>query len=349
MKSLAAVVVFAGLLVLASAQNPEASAARFFDDRVEPILRTRCLGCHNDELKGSDVSFLDRDGLLKGGKRGPTIVPGKPDASILIAAVRQDGELKMPPGAKLSPEDIATLTHWVELGATWGTKLRSKRMELWAFERIDEIGGHATKILGRPRVIDTPVGRAVEFNGLDGALFIDIHPLAGAETFTWEVVFRPDPGGAAEQRFFHLQERDGNTGLDTTNRLLFEIRTIAGNWFLDSFAMSGAASRALINRERLHPLGAWYHAAMVYDGREFRNYVDGVLEGAAQLQLAPHGPGRCSVGVRINRRDYFKGAIRLSRMTRGALSPAEFLRVEDLRNGSVPSLPGDQSRTPERD
>jgi hypothetical protein len=59
-------------------------AEQFFDDRVEPILRNRCLGCHNEELKDGGVSFLDRDGLLKGGKSGPTIVPGKPNESVLI-------------------------------------------------------------------------------------------------------------------------------------------------------------------------------------------------------------------------------------------------------------------------
>ena len=65
---------------------------------------------------------------------------------------------------------------------------------------------------------------------------------------------------------------------------------------------------------------------MVYDGREFRNYVDGVQENAGEVQLAPQGQGRSSAGVRINLRDYFKGAIAVSRMTRRALSPEEFLR-----------------------
>jgi cytochrome c len=67
---------------------------------------------------------MDYKGLLQGGGRGPTIVPGKPDESVLIHAVRQDGELKMPPGAKLSLQDIATLTEWIQLGAPWGTKLQ---------------------------------------------------------------------------------------------------------------------------------------------------------------------------------------------------------------------------------
>ncbi len=309
----------AGFLGLASAQN-----AQFFDDRVAPILRNRCLGCHNEELKDSGVSFLGRDGLLKGGKRGPTIVPGKPNESLLIQSVRQDGELKMPPGAKLSAEDIATLTEWVARGAQWGTKLPSS--ELWTLDRIDEIAGHPATVLGHPSVIDTSIGKAVEFNGVDDALFVNVHPLAGATAFTWEVIFRPDSGGAVEQRFFHLQEQDANTGVDTANRLLFEIRVVDSRWCLDSFAMSGTGSRTLLNRERLHPLGAWYHVAMVYDGREFRNYVNGVLEGSGELQFQPHRQGRSSIGVRINKRDYFKGAIRLARMTRGALLPGEFLK-----------------------
>ena len=90
--------------------------------------------------------------------------------------------------------------------------------ELWTFDRVDKIGGHTVKVEGNPRVIDTPRGKAIEFNGKNDALFLDVHPLAGAETFTWEVIFRPDADGAKEQRFFHLQE--GNSD----NRLLFETR-----------------------------------------------------------------------------------------------------------------------------
>src|SRR4029079_7382980 len=94
-----------------AAQPP--NDARFFDGRVEPILSRRCLGCHNDQLNDGGVSFMGRDGLIKGGVHGPTIRPGKPEASLLIHAIRQDGELKMPPGPKLPEEDIATITEWV--------------------------------------------------------------------------------------------------------------------------------------------------------------------------------------------------------------------------------------------
>ena len=175
-------------------------------------------------------------------------------------------------------------------------------------------------MLGHPHVIDTPKGKAVEFNGVDDALFLDVHPLAGAETWTWEVIFRPDAGGAPEQRFFHLAE-DG-----TENRMLFEIRLTGNLWCLDSFAKSGEASKALMDRAKLHPAGVWYHAAAVYDGHEFRNYVDGVLEGTSELKLEPQKPGKTSIGVRINKVNYFKGAVREARMTPRALAVSEFLK-----------------------
>lgn len=191
---------------------------------------------------------------------------------------------------------------------------------VWTFDRLDRIGGHATTVLGQPRVVDTPIGTAIEFDGVDDALLVDVHPLAGAATFTWEAIFRPD-GGSPAQRWFHLQE----SGSD--HRLLSEIRLVDGRWCLDSYVHAPDADKALINRERLHPLGAWAHVAAVYDGREFRNYVNGVQEGAAEIRFMPQGRGRSAIGVRINLVDYFKGAIHVARFTRRALAPSEFLTV----------------------
>jgi len=202
----------------------------------------------------------------------------------------------------------------------WASVRAAADVEVWTFDRLDRLGGHEATTLGTPRVVDTRIGKAVEFDGVADALLVNVHPLAGAETFTWEAIFRPD-GGRQAQRWFHLQE-DGSD-----NRLLFEIRVAEGRWYLDSYGHSGEAQRALMNRDRLHPLGVWYHVAAVYDGREFRNYVDGVQEGAAEIRFAPQKPGRSSVGVRINLVDYFKGAIHLARFTRRALAPAEFLSV----------------------
>jgi hypothetical protein len=98
--------------------------ASFFDAQVAPILTRRCLGCHNDQLNDGDISFQDRGTLLKGGPHGPAIVPGEPEQSFLIHAIRRKGDIKMPPGPKLSDKEIAILTDWIKRGAPWGKKLR---------------------------------------------------------------------------------------------------------------------------------------------------------------------------------------------------------------------------------
>ena len=198
--------------------------------------------------------------------------------------------------------------------------------EFWRFDRLDRLGDHPLRVLGRPKLIDTQFGKAVWFDGKSDALLVDTHPLAGAATFTWEVMFRPDADGAPEQRFFNLQERDPKSGENTRSRLLLETRITGDRWFLDTVAQTAEVSCILFNKEKLHPLGPWYHVALVYDGRECRNFVDGALENSAEIRLGPHGQGHSSAGVRINLRYYFKGAIAFSKTTRRALSPSEFTK-----------------------
>ena len=71
----------------------------------------------------TEASLLDRASLLKGGPHGPAIVPGNPRASMLLIALRHEGQLQMPPGPKLPSKEIAILTRWIERGAVWGTAL----------------------------------------------------------------------------------------------------------------------------------------------------------------------------------------------------------------------------------
>ena len=208
---------------------------------------------------------------------------------------------------------------------------KNSHVEIWRFDQTASLGGHPVKVLGRPQVIDTPLGKAVHFNGLDDALFVSDHPLAGARTWTWSVVFHPDVDGAPAQRFFHLAEVDPATGKNTGNRMLFEIRTMHGQWCLDSFAMDNGQSRALLNCNKLYPLGKWYRVTAVYDGTMLKNYVGNELQGEGAVHLEPQGPGHSSVGVRINLRDYFKGAILEARFTPRALTPDEFLAMQRSR------------------
>ena len=209
--------------------------------------------------------------------------------------------------------------------------------EIWHFDQTASLGGHPATVLGHPRVIDSPYGKAVEFNGVDDALFVGVHPLAETSTYTWEVIFRPDPQGAPAQRFFHLQEQEAQSGADTSNRMLFEIRIVDGQWCLDSFVDTTGQKLTLLNCKILHPLGQWYRVTAVYDGKQLRNYVGDELQGSGELKLEPQHAGHTSVGVRIDKRDHFKGAILMARMTRHALKPEEFLAIP-------PPLPNQSTR-----
>jgi hypothetical protein len=194
---------------------------------------------------------------------------------------------------------------------------------VWNIDNLTSIGGNPVAVEGSPTVIDTPGGRAVEFDGIDDGLFIDVHPLEGAETFTLEVVCKPYSNGPEEQRFFHLQE----TGSD--DRFLIETRIIDGNkWSLDTFIASGdSVNQTLLDKSITHPCDEWYAIALVFDGKEMRHYINGAKElGAPITNYVPPRAGRTSMGVRINKVFWYKGAIRQARYTRSALEPSEFLK-----------------------
>lgn len=92
----------------------------FFEARIRPVLVTHCYDCHADSAK-SGLRVDSREALLKGGKRGPAIVPGKPEESLLLLSVRHTHEtLRMPKGgAKLQEKEIADLAQWIKDGAVW--------------------------------------------------------------------------------------------------------------------------------------------------------------------------------------------------------------------------------------
>ena len=191
---------------------------------------------------------------------------------------------------------------------------------VWELDNLEALDGCALEASGQPVVIDCPYGKAIEFDGKQDAVFIDANPLAGLRSFTVEVIFRPDAGGLAEQRFFHLGEADGN-------RVLFETRlTGDGHWYLDTFISSGTSTCALLNESILHPVGEWYHLALTCDGREEANFVNGVKEASGAIDFASMEGGRTAVGVRLNRVCWFKGAIGRIRFTPEVLVPEEFMQ-----------------------
>src|SRR5436190_19028462 len=91
----------------------------YFEREVRPILVDACHKCHGPNKQESDLRLDSREAALKGGVSGAAIVPGQPEKSLLIAAIRHAGDIQMPPQAKLTEAQIAAVAHWVKLGAPW--------------------------------------------------------------------------------------------------------------------------------------------------------------------------------------------------------------------------------------
>jgi mono/diheme cytochrome c family protein len=130
---------------LTAAQAKGSAGDEYFENKVRPILANNCGKCHQDRAAGG-LSLSSRDALLKGGDSGPAVVPGDPEKSLLIQAVRQTGELKMPKGGTLSPDDVATLADWIRMGAPWpqtltpvrapGKQITADMRKFWSFQPL---------------------------------------------------------------------------------------------------------------------------------------------------------------------------------------------------------------------
>ena len=120
-------------------QRPTAEQTRFFETSIRPLLVEKCFKCHGEKKQWGGLRLDSRESLLRGGESGAAIVPGKPDTSLLISAIRQtDDDLRMPQDDKLTERQIAELVRWVEMGAPFPMKVgaaeRTRDPNHWAFQ-----------------------------------------------------------------------------------------------------------------------------------------------------------------------------------------------------------------------
>ena len=107
-----------------------AAKADVSEDAVR-LLQERCVSCHG-EIQMSGLDVRSSEALLKGGQRGPSVVPGNAAASLLYQAVLHEGDLQMPmQGGRLTDEEVGVLGTWIDGGAVWSTGLESDRGEMW--------------------------------------------------------------------------------------------------------------------------------------------------------------------------------------------------------------------------
>src|SRR5689334_8335417 len=112
-------------------------ASRAPAQTVPQIFEKNCISCHG-AAQMSGLDLRQRETLIRGGKRGPAIVPGEPDQSLLLKAIKHEGDLKMPPGKQALPaSDIETIRAWIADGAKWDAMPASNRSQSswWAFRK----------------------------------------------------------------------------------------------------------------------------------------------------------------------------------------------------------------------
>ena len=176
--------LFGALAVVLRAATPTPAISpndlQFFESKIRPVLVDKCYKCHSKEADKVKGGFLldTREALAQGGNTGPAIVPGKPDDSLLIQAIRYlDEDLQMPPkGEKLSTTQIADLTEWVRRGAPDPRTVVAKGVSAayagvgknhWSFKPVKK---PAVPVVQNPAWIQNPIDNFVlaklEDNGM---------------------------------------------------------------------------------------------------------------------------------------------------------------------------------------
>ncbi|WP_158222857.1 PSD1 and planctomycete cytochrome C domain-containing protein [Rhodopirellula sp. MGV] len=104
-----------------SAVPDEVNAAQhlaFFENKVRPLLASKCVQCHGEEQQKGELRLDSIDAMTRGGESGAAVVPHKPQESLLVEAINYES-FEMPPEKQLKAEEIEVLTQWVKLGAPW--------------------------------------------------------------------------------------------------------------------------------------------------------------------------------------------------------------------------------------
>ncbi len=144
------------VFVFRTSAAPTPAQIEFFEKNIRPVLAAECFECHSSAKKKGGLVLDTRDGVLKGGESGPAIIPGQPDSSLLMQALRHTHpKLKMPKkGAKLDARILTSFAEWIRQGApdprsnpatantqpassTWADTLAFRR-QWWSFQPLSK-------------------------------------------------------------------------------------------------------------------------------------------------------------------------------------------------------------------
>jgi hypothetical protein len=167
------------------AQADAAEAETIFELKIRPILANTCGRCHSGKEPKGGLLLEGRDSLLKGGKNGPAVVPGEPDKSLLIQAVRRTHKtVKMPPDKPLADEQVADFVTWVKQGAVWPKTVDiAKPQAHWAFQPLKRVDPPADASHWSENEIDRFIAAKLRAEGLKPVGLADKRTLIRRATY----------------------------------------------------------------------------------------------------------------------------------------------------------------------
>ncbi|HEU5431316.1 MAG TPA: DUF1549 domain-containing protein, partial [Thermomicrobiales bacterium] len=170
-------------LFLLAASPVRAGDDSFFESKIRPVLADMCFRCHGGEKTSGGLRVDSRTALLRGGDSGPALVPGMPEGSLIVQAIRHEGDgPHMPPKKRLPPAVIADFVSWIKDGARWPEKQvhfqtnEETSRRHWAFQPVRAVAPPSL----RDDAALGPVDRFLTAKQCDKG----IHPVARADRRT---------------------------------------------------------------------------------------------------------------------------------------------------------------------
>jgi hypothetical protein len=276
--------------------SPTAEELEFFEKRVRPVLIEHCYSCHSADAERVRAGLLldTRAGMLDGGDMGPALVPGDPDASLFIIAIRHsDPDLRMPPkGEKLGSQQIADLEDWIRMGApdprVANGPVAATGADAWA------AGEHwAFRPVIKPAVPEVESSARAQ-NPIDSFVLAELEargmrPSAQADGHTWLRRVTYDVTGlppTPDEMETFLEDRSPEARARVVDRLLSSPRYGErwGRYWLD-VARYADTKGYVFQEERRFPFAHTYRDYVIEAFNEDKPYDRFVLEQLAADQL----------------------------------------------------------------
>lgn len=165
--------------LIASAQTPDEKSLGHFESKVRPLLASRCLSCHSakaGKVKGG-LDLSTSEGVRRGGDGGPVVVPGKPEESTLLRAIRHEkGARKMPPNGKLGDDAVASVETWILQGAHYPAESSANGKPATSMWSIAPLARHQAPTPGDSQWATTLIDRFTRAS----QEAVGVHPVADA-------------------------------------------------------------------------------------------------------------------------------------------------------------------------